>query len=76
MHDGQQGPVRSPDKKRLTISVREAALLQTFPEKYRFVTEEMEAVCRLIGNAVPPLYARRAAQSVMAALREHELKNT
>lgn len=64
-----KGRFGHPDRSRLTISVREAALLQTFPEKYRFVTDEMEAVCRLIGNAVPPLYAKRAGQSVMAALR-------
>ena len=44
-------------------------MLQTFPEKYRFVTEEMEAVCRLVGNAVPPLYAKRVGHSVMTALR-------
>lgn len=64
-----KGRFGHPDRNRLTISVREAALLQTFPEKYRFVTEEMEAVCRLIGNAVPPLYAKRAGQSVMATLQ-------
>lgn len=64
-----KGRFGHPDRSRLTISVREAALLQTFPEKYRFVTEEMEAACRLIGNAVPPLYAKRAGQSLMAALR-------
>lgn len=64
-----KGRFGHPDRGRLTISVREAALLQTFPEKYRFVTDEMEAVCGLIGNAVPPLYAKRAGQRVMAALR-------
>ncbi len=64
-----KGRFGHPDRSRLTISVREAALLQTFPEKYRFVTEKMEAVCRVVGNAVPPLYAKRAGQSVMAALR-------
>ena len=64
-----KGRFGHPDRSRLTISVREAALLQTFPEKYWFVTEEMEAVCRLIGNAVPPLYGKRAGQSVIAALR-------
>jgi len=64
-----KGRFGHPDRTRLTISVREAALLQTFPEKYRFLTEHMEAVCRLIGNAVPPLYAKRAGQSVIAALR-------
>ena len=68
-----KGRFGHPDPNRLTISVREAALLQTFPEKYRFLTEMMEAVCRLVGNAVPPLYAKRAGQSVMATLRKHRL---
>ena len=36
-----------------TISVREAALLQTFPENYRFDTPYMEHVCNVIGNALP-----------------------
>ena len=63
-----KGRFGHPDPSRLTISVREAALLQTFPEKYRFLTEKMEAVCRLVGNAVPPLYAKLAGQSVMVAL--------
>lgn len=36
-----------------TISVREAALLQSFPESYRFDTPYMEHVCNVIGNALP-----------------------
>ena len=36
-----------------TISVREAALLQTFPENYRFDVPFMEHVCNVIGNALP-----------------------
>ena len=36
-----------------TISVREAALLQTFPEDYRFDVPFMEHVCNVIGNALP-----------------------
>ena len=36
-----------------TISVREAALLQTFPIDYRFDTPYMEYVCNIIGNALP-----------------------
>jgi len=66
-----KGRFGHPDKRRYTISVREAALLQTFPATYRFMTDQMDAVCDLIGNAVPPLYARLAAKSVMAALNEH-----
>lgn len=63
-----KGRFGHPDKRRYTISVREAALLQTFPENYRFVTDQMEAVCDLIGNAVPPLYARLAGRKVLSAI--------
>ena len=63
-----KGRFGHPDKRRYTISVREAALLQTFPEHYRFVTDQIDAVCEMIGNAVPPLYAKLAARQVLAAL--------
>ena len=36
-----------------TISVREAATLQTFPSDYRFDVPYMEHVCNVIGNALP-----------------------
>lgn len=64
-----KGRFGHPDKRRYTISVREAALFQTFPENYRFVTDQMDAVCNLIGNAVPPLYAKLAAKEVLAAIK-------
>jgi DNA (cytosine-5)-methyltransferase 1 len=64
-----KGRFGHPDKRRYTISVREAALFQTFPENYRFVTDQMDAVCDLIGNAVPPLYAKLAAKEVLAAIK-------
>ena len=38
---------------RRTISVREAARLQTFPEDYRFDVPYMEHVCNVVGNALP-----------------------
>ena len=66
-----KGRFGHPDKRRYTISVREAALLQTFPKDYEFVTEKMGVVCNLIGNAVPPLYAKLAAKKVLAALADH-----
>ncbi len=65
-----KGRFGHPDKRRYTISVREAALLQAFPENYRFVTDQMDAACDMIGNAVPPLYAKLAAKEVLAALKE------
>jgi site-specific DNA-cytosine methylase len=36
---------------------------------YRFVTDQMDAVCDLIGNAVPPKYAKIAAKRVLSTLR-------
>ncbi len=51
-----------------TISVREAAMLQTFPEGYVFVTDTMESVCNLIGNAVPPIYAQLAGKQIISAI--------
>ena len=37
-----------------TISIREAALIQTFPRHYKFDTEYMDTACDLVGNALPP----------------------
>lgn len=65
-----KGRFGHPDRRRYTISVREAALLQTFPENYRFVTDQMDAVCELIGNAVPPLYSKLVAKQVLATVKE------
>jgi len=64
-----KGRFGHPDRRRYTISVREAALLQTFPEDYVFATDQMDAVCDLIGNAVPPLYAKAIASQVMETLQ-------
>lgn len=51
-----------------TISVREAARLQSFPDGFAFAGS-MNAAFRQIGNAVPPLLAFAVAQKVMAALQ-------
>lgn len=59
-----------PDQPR-TITVREAARLQTFPDHYRFAGGP-SAAFKQIGNAVPPELARHIAEAVMTALREQE----
>jgi DNA (cytosine-5)-methyltransferase 1 len=69
-----KGRFGHPDRRRLTISVREAALLQTFSETYRFRTTHIEKVCDLIGNAVPPQYARLAARKILTAVLDHRRK--
>lgn len=66
-----KGRFGHPDKSRYTISVREAALLQTFPENYNFITNRMDAVCDLIGNAVPPLYAKIVAKKILTTIKHH-----
>jgi DNA (cytosine-5)-methyltransferase 1 len=67
-----KGRFGHPDRRRYTISVREAALLQTFPETYYFDTDQIDAVCDLIGNAVPPLYAKLAGKRILTAIKQHE----
>lgn len=51
-----------------TITVREAARLQTFPDAFRFapyISKQYEQ----IGNAVPPLLARRIGEALKKHLR-------
>lgn len=50
-----------------TISVREAARLQSFPDGFRFCGG-MNAAFRQIGNAVPPLLANAFAHVILQAL--------
>ena len=50
-----------------TISVREAARLQSFPDWFRFPCS-MNAGFRMIGNAVPPLLAEAIANQIVAVL--------
>lgn len=63
-----KGRFGHPDRRRYTISVREAALLQTFPEEYRFMTDKIDAVSDLIGNAVPPRYAKLVGRQIINTL--------
>ncbi|HKM11860.1 MAG TPA: DNA cytosine methyltransferase [Bacteroidales bacterium] len=47
------------------ISIREGATIQTFPRDYVFKTNSMATAARLIGNAVPPEYARRLGETIV-----------
>jgi DNA (cytosine-5)-methyltransferase 1 len=57
-----------------TISVREAARLQSFPDGFVFAGT-MNPAFRQIGNAVPPLMARALAETMMVTLRGREEQN-
>jgi len=51
------------------ISLREAALLQTFPLSYEFVAPDepviLDRIGRLVGNAVPVKLGRVIVQSIL-----------
>ncbi|WP_374377254.1 DNA cytosine methyltransferase [Dongia sp.] len=55
-------------KEQRTISLREAALLQTFPANYKFDTEHMERACEIVGNALPCLFAEVIARQCRLAI--------
>lgn len=50
------------------ISLREGATLQTFPKDYIFKTNSVAATAKLIGNAVPPEYARRLGLTIIGGI--------
>lgn len=66
-----KGRFLHPSKNR-TITLREAAILQSFPTDYRFsVCHGREAIARLIGNALPPAMIARHASILCHDIRGH-----
>lgn len=58
-----------------TITVREAARIQTFPDNFRF-NGPPSAAFKQIGNAVPPRAAGAIASAIVEALERAEKKKT
>lgn len=59
------------------ITLREAALFQTFPKSYTFFDSSKvynpSIISRQIGNAVPPQLGKVIAQSIKNHLKEHQI---
>lgn len=64
-----KGRFGHPDKNR-TISLREAALLQTFPHDYHFETHSFDRACEMVGNALPCDFAEAIARRVGLTINE------
>jgi DNA (cytosine-5)-methyltransferase 1 len=62
-----KGRFGHPDRQS-TLSLREAALLQTFPMNYRIETDHMERACEIVGNALPCAFAKVVARQCRVAL--------
>ena len=65
------GRFAHPEEDR-AISLREGATLQTFPKDYIFYTKSIQATARMIGNAVPPEFARRIGEAIIKELENEE----
>lgn len=53
-----------PEQNR-AISLREGATLQSFPLKYKFYSNNIGTIAKMIGNAVPPQLAKSIAFSIL-----------
>lgn len=64
-----KGRFLHPNENR-AITLREAALLQSFPQKYRFpIDASKEAVALMIGNALPPAFTKRHAAQIIRSVK-------
>lgn len=58
------GRFAHPEEDR-ALSLREGATLQSFPRNYVFKAGSRDKIARLIGNAVPPMYAEKIGRAIV-----------
>lgn len=58
------GRFAHPEENR-AISIREGAVLQSFPKDYKIKTTSIANAARMIGNAVPPKYAASIGKAII-----------
>ena len=62
------GRFAHPEEHR-AISIREGATLQTFPKNYVFISKSINGAARMIGNAVPPAYAKKIGKAIINSIK-------
>jgi DNA (cytosine-5)-methyltransferase 1 len=65
-----KGRFLHPDEDR-AITMREAALLQSFPQQYKFPSASKIAVAMMIGNALPPEFIAAHGISILRTLSNY-----
>lgn len=68
-HIGMDGYMYIHPTENRTISVREAARIQSFPDGFEFIGNQQETYVQ-VGNAVPPLLGRAMGNSLMEYLKK------
>lgn len=66
-HIGKDGYWYIHPEQHRTLTIREAARLQTFPDRFRFAGTPSHAL-RQIGEAVPPLFAKALGKAILRSL--------
>lgn len=68
-HIGMDGYMYIHPTENRTLSVREAARIQSFPDDFEFVGNQQETYVQ-VGNAVPPLLGKAIGESIYKYLEE------
>ena len=71
-HIGMDGYMYIHPTENRTLSVREAARIQSFPDDFEFIGNQQETYVQ-VGNAVPPLMAMKIAESVLESFDNRKL---